>query len=259
MNNGNRRPSKEKSQEMVYGVRPVIEAIRSGKEVEKAFVQRGASGDNFKEMISLFKEHGIPYQVVPIEKLNKLTRKNHQGVVAYISPVAFCNIENIIPALYEQGKDPFLLILDRITDVRNFGALLRTAVSAGVDAVIIPSKGSAQLNSGTIKSSAGAIYKIPICRAHNLKNVIEFLKASGIKVAAATEKSDSLYFETDLTGPLAIIMGSEDEGVSKEYLKRSNIKLKIPMLGEIESLNVSVAGGVLMYEVLRQRLVKGKN
>ncbi len=240
-------------QEMVYGIRPVLEAIDAGNQVEKAFVQRGAGSEAFRELLRKFKDFDIPYQVVPVEKLNKLTRKNHQGVVAYISPITFSNIEHIVPGLYEQGKMPFLLILDRISDVRNFGALLRTAESAGVDAVVIPSKGSAQLNSGTIKSSAGAIYKIPVCRAHNLKEVIDFLKGSGIKVAAATEKTTQPYFKTDLTGPVAIIMGSEGEGVSGEYLKKADVKLKIPMLGEIESLNVSVAGGVLMYEVVRQR------
>jgi 23S rRNA (guanosine2251-2'-O)-methyltransferase len=241
-------------QEMIYGIRPVIEALNAGKELEKAFILRGSGSSAFKEMTKLLKEYEVPYQVVPVEKLNKLTRKNHQGVVAYISPISFYNIENIVPALYEEGKNPFLLIFDRITDVRNFGALLRTAESAGVDAVIIPAKGSAQLNSGTVKSSAGAIYKIPVCRAHNIKNVIEFLKASGITIAAATEKTEKLYFETDLTAPVAIIMGSEGEGVSREYLKKADIHLRIPMLGEIDSLNVSVAGGVLMYEVVRQRM-----
>ncbi len=243
-------------QEMVYGIRPVLEALDAGNEVEKAFVQRGAGSSAFKELLHKFRDYNIPYQVVPAEKLNKLTRKNHQGVVAYISPIAFSNIEHIVPGLYEQGKIPFLLILDRISDVRNFGALLRTAESSGVHAVIIPSKGSAQLNSGTIKSSAGAIYKIPVCRAHNLKDVIEYLKASGIKITAATEKTSQPYFKTDLTGPIAIIMGSEGEGVSGEYLKKADVKLKIPMLGEIESLNVSVAGGVLMYEVVRQRMAE---
>ena len=247
----------DNQQEMVYGIRPVLEALDAGHEVEKAFVQRGAGGDAFRTLLQQFKDYDVPYQVVPVEKLNRLTRKNHQGVVAYISPVAFSNIEHIVPGLYEQGKMPFLLMLDRVSDVRNFGALLRTAESAGVDAVVIPSKGSAQLNSGTIKSSAGAIYKIPICRAHNLKEVIDFLKSSGIKVAAATEKTSRPYFNTDLTGPVAIIMGSEGEGVSGEYLKRADVKLKIPMLGEIESLNVSVAGAVLMYEVVRQRMGEG--
>jgi len=245
----------ENQQEMVYGIRPVMEALKSGKELDKAFVQRGAGSVAFKELIKLFREYDVLYHIVPIEKMNKLTRKNHQGVVAFISPISFSNIEHVIPGLYEAGKTPFILIFDKITDVRNFGALLRTAESAGVDAVIIPAKGSAQLNSGTIKSSAGAIYKIPICREHNLKEVIEFLKASGIKIAAATEKTDKLHFETDLTGPIAIIMGSEGEGVSAEYLKRADVQLRIPMLGEIESLNVSVAGGVLMYEVVRQRMI----
>jgi len=247
----------DNQQEMVYGIRPVLEALDAGHEVEKAFVQRGAGSEAFRALLQKFKAYDVPYQVVPVEKLNRLTRKNHQGVVAYISPVAFSNIEHIVPGLYEQGKMPFLLILDRVSDVRNFGALLRTAESAGVDAVVIPSKGSAQLNSDTIKSSAGAIYKIPICRAHNLKEVIDFLKSSGIKVAAATEKTSQPYFNTNLTGPVAIIMGSEGEGVSGEYLKRADVKLKIPMLGEIESLNVSVAGAVLMYEVVRQRMSEG--
>lgn len=248
------RFNEDNQQEMVYGIRPVLEALDAGNEVEKAFVQRGTGSDAFRELLRKLRNNDVPYQVVPVEKLNKLTRKNHQGVVAYISPITFSNIEHIVPGLYEQGKVPFLLILDRISDVRNFGALLRTGESSGVDAVVIPSKGSAQLNSGTIKSSAGAIYKIPICRAHNLKDVIDFLKSSGIKIAAATEKTPQLYFKTDLTGPVAIIMGSEGEGVSGEYLKKADVKLKIPMLGEIESLNVSVAGGVLMYEVVRQRM-----
>ncbi len=247
------RHFEDNQQEKVYGIRPVMEALNAGKELEKVFLQRGAGSEAFRELMKLLRQYEVPTQMVPLEKLNKLTRKNHQGVVAYISPVSFYNIEDVVPGLYEEGETPFLLIFDRITDVRNFGALLRTAESAGVNAVVIPAKGSAQLNSGTIKSSAGAIYKIPICRAHNLKDVIDFLKNSGIKVAAATEKTDKLYFETNLTGPLAIIMGSEGEGVSGEYLKKADLHLRIPMLGEIESLNVSVAGGVLMYEVVRQR------
>jgi len=252
------RNFEDNQQEMVYGIHPVMEALDAGRELEKVFVQRGAGSEAFRDMVKLLRQYDVPIQVVPPEKLNKLTRKNHQGVVAYISPVTFYNIEDIVPGLYEEGKTPFLLIFDRITDVRNFGALLRTAESAGVDAVVIPAKGSAQLNSGTIKSSAGAIYKIPICRAHNLKEVIGFLKNSGVTIAAATEKTDKLHFETNLTGPLAIIMGSEGEGVSGEYLKKADLHLRIPMLGEIESLNVSVAGGVLMYEVVRQRMLQDK-
>ncbi len=240
-------------QDMVYGIRPVMEAIDSGKEAEKVFIQKGLRSDNFGELMKMIKDRSIPYQIVPIEKLNRLTRKNHQGVVAYISPVVFYQIEDILPTIYEEGKTPFVIILDRITDVRNFGAILRTAECTGVDAVIIPSKNSAQLNSGTIKSSAGAIYKIPICRSDNLKTTLDFLRNSGLKIVAAAEKAEVNHFQSDMTGPLGIILGSEGEGISAEYLKKADMEIKIPLLGEIESLNVSVAAGVLMYEVVRQR------
>jgi len=240
-------------QDMVYGIRPVMEAIDSGKEAEKVFIQKGLRSDNFGELMKMIKDRSIPYQIVPIEKLNRLTRKNHQGVVAYISPVVFYQIEDILPTIYEEGKTPFVIILDRITDVRNFGAILRTAECTGVDAVIIPSKNSAQLNSGTIKSSAGAIYKMPICRSDNLKTTLDFLRNSGLKIVAAAEKAEVNHFQSDMTGPLGIILGSEGKGISAEYLKKADMEVKIPLLGEIESLNVSVAAGVLMYEVVRQR------
>jgi len=244
---------KETTQEMVYGIRPLLEALTSGKEIEKVFLQKGVGGKTFQELMPLLKEQKIPFQMVPIEKLKRITRKNHQGVIAYISPITFYRIEQLLPGIYEAGSTPFILILDRITDVRNFGAILRTAESAGVDAVLIPSKGAAQLNSGTIKSSAGAIYKIPICREHNLKEVITFLKNSGLRVAAVSEKAEKVHFFEDLTGPLALIMGSEGEGISGEYLKLADIKVRIPMLGTIASLNVSVATAVLLFEVVRQR------
>ena len=165
----------------------------------------------------------------------------------------FYQIEDVLPGLYEEGKTPFVILLDRITDVRNFGAILRTAECSGVNAVIIPSKNTAQLNSDTIKSSAGAIYKVPICRSENLKLTLDFLKQSGLRIAAATEKAEQTCFYADLTGPVALLLGSEGEGISGEYLKKADLKVKIPVLGEIESLNVSVAAGVLMYEVVRQR------
>ena len=243
-------------QDMLYGIRPLLEAIDSGKEIEKVFLQKGLRSENFSELMNQLKKMDIPYQFVPIEKLNRLTRKNHQGVVAYVSPIVFDNIEQIIPVVFEQGKEPFVLLLDRITDVRNFGAILRTAECTGVHAVVIPAKNSAQLNSGTIKSSAGAIFKVPICRSENLKHTIDFLANSGLKIVAATEKADDVHYNTDLSGPLALILGSEDEGISGEYLKRSSQTVKIPILGEIDSLNVSVAAGVLMYEVVRQRDIK---
>jgi 23S rRNA (guanosine2251-2'-O)-methyltransferase len=243
----------ETTQEMVYGIRPLMEALYSNKEVEKVFLQKGAGGKTFHELMPLLNEREIPYQIVPVEKLNRITRKNHQGVIAYISPVTFYNIEQLLPGIYEAGRSPFILILDKVTDVRNFGAILRTAESAGVDAVLIPSKGAAQLNSGTIKSSAGAIYKVPICREHNLKEAINFLKNSGLRIAAVTEKAGKVHFDEQLTGPLALVMGSEGEGISGEYLKLADVKVRIPMLGTIASLNVSVATAVLLYEVVRQR------
>jgi len=243
----------EDQQEWIYGLRPIIEAIRSGKEVEKVLVQKGLIGNTFRELMPLLKEFKIPFQLVPIEKLNRVSRKNHQGVIAYISPISFYQIEQLLPTIYESGREPFILVLDRVTDVRNFGAMLRTADSAGVDAVLIPSKGAASLNSGTVKSSAGAIYKVPICREHNLKEALRFLKNSGLRIAAVTEKAEKVHFRENLKGPLALLMGSEGEGISEEYMKQADVKVKIPMLGEIASLNVSVAAAVLMYEVVRQR------
>ncbi len=248
----------EATQEMVYGIRPLMEALTSDKEIEKVFLQKGVGGKTFHELLPMLREREIPYQTVPIEKLNRITRKNHQGVIAYISPITFYRIEQLLPGIYEAGRSPFILILDKITDVRNFGAILRTAESAGVDAVLVPSKGGAQLNSGTIKSSAGAIYKIPICREHNLKEAILFLKNSGLRIAAVTEKAEKVHFDEELTGPLALIMGSEGEGISGEYLKLADVKVRIPMLGTIASLNVSVATAVLLYEVVRQRGLKKK-
>lgn len=243
-------------QDLVYGIRPVIEAIDSGKEAEKVMLQKGMRSDNFSELMKLLKERSVPYQFVPLEKLNRITRKNHQGVVAFISPVTFFQIEDILPGIFEEGKVPFILILDKITDVRNFGAILRTAECSGVDAVIIPSRNTAQLNSGTIKSSAGAIFKVPICRSDNLKTTLDYLQQSGLKLVAATEKATDVYYNVDLNAPVALLMGSEGEGISAEYLKKADVKVKIPLLGEIDSLNVSVAAGVLMYEVVRQRMGK---
>jgi len=240
-------------QEMIYGLRPLIEAIDAGKEIEKVLVQKGLRGDLFKDLLKLLNDRKIPTQYVPIEKLNRLSRKNHQGVISFVSPIAFFRIEDILPSVFESGEDPFFLIIDRVTDVRNFGAILRTAEAAGVHAVIIPSRNTAQLNSGTIKSSAGAIYKIPVCRSENLKVTINYLKGSGIKIIAATEKADESIYKSSLLGPLAVIMGSEGEGVSGEYLKQSDVHFSIPMLGEIGSLNVSVATGIVLFEAVRQK------
>ena len=249
----NRESRETSNQDFIYGAWPVMEALKASKEFEKVLIQHGLRNEVIKEVISELKHLDIPFQFVPIEKLNRVTRKNHQGIIAYLSPVTFSRIEQVLPAIYEKGEDPFLLILDKITDVRNFGAILRTASCTGVHAVVIPVKGSALLNSDTVKSSAGAIYTLPICRSENLKDSIEYLKNSGLKILAATEKGEEVYYNEKLTGPVALIMGSEGEGISPEYLKRSDLLVRIPMTGTIDSLNVSVAAGVLLYEIFRQR------
>jgi 23S rRNA (guanosine2251-2'-O)-methyltransferase len=248
--------SHNESSDIVIGIRPVIEAVNAGKDIDRVLIQNGLRSELFKELMGLLKTFDIPYKYVPQVKLNKVTRKNHQGVIAYISPVTFLNIEDVIPSIFELGKDPLILILDKITDVRNFGAILRSAESVGVDAVLFPSQGAALLNSGTVKSSAGAIFNITLCRSDNLKRSINFLKDSGIKIFAATEKGASVYYKSNLTGPVALIMGAEDSGVSNEYLKLSDERLLIPMVGKTDSLNVSVAAGVLLFEILHQRTEK---
>ncbi len=240
----------------IFGVRAVIEAIESGKDIDKILIKSGPKNDLINELFNLVKKYDLPYSSVPIEKINRITQKNHQGVVAFISPIVFENIEEIIPRIFEEGKLPLILILDKITDVRNFGAIARTAECANVNAIIIPAKGAAQINGDAVKTSAGALHHIPICRNMNLKKTIDFLKKSGLQILAATEKADQTYFEVDMTVPTAIIMGAEDEGISYEYLKLSDKKIKIPILEKIESLNVSVAAAVLVYEAVRQRMAK---
>jgi 23S rRNA (guanosine2251-2'-O)-methyltransferase len=242
-----------KKESIVFGIRPVIEAVKSGKEIERLMVQKGLRGEGFHSLISLSKELGIPVQFVPVDKLNQITRLNHQGVIAFISEIGYSKLESVLPFAYEQGKAPLILMLDRITDVRNLGAIARTAECAGVDGLLLPEKGSAQINAVAIKTSAGALYKLPVCRSHNLKESIRLMKDSGLRIIAATEKAIIDYTTADFTKPMALIMGSEQDGVSEEYLKLTDEKVRIPILGEIESLNVSVATGILLYEILRQR------
>ncbi len=242
-----------KKETYIYGIRPAIEAIKAGKEIEKIFLQNGLKGEGFRELFGLIKELEIPFQFVPIEKLNRLSRQNHQGVITYLSEIPYQKLEDLIPAVYEQGSTPLFLILDRITDVRNLGAIARTAECAGVDGLLIPARGSAMINSDAIKTSAGALYKLPVIRSENLKESILFLKNSGLSIIAVTEKANHLYTQADLNKPLALIMGSEGEGISEEYLKLCDSTLNIPVSGEIESLNVSVACGVILFETIRQR------
>ena len=243
-----------KNDDLIFGIRPVIEAINAGKEIEKLLIQKDIRGPLITELRKTIKKNKVPFSHVPVQKLNIITRKNHQGVVGFISPIETSNIEMVVPTIFEEGKTPFLLILDRVNDVRNFGAICRTAECAGVDAVIIPKKGSAQINADAIKTSTGAIHRIPICKVNNLINTIQFLKDSGIKIVACSEKTDDLIYTPDYKEPVAIIMGNEENGITSDLLKMSDHRAKIPMQGDIASLNVSVASGIILYEALKQRL-----
>jgi 23S rRNA (guanosine2251-2'-O)-methyltransferase len=237
----------------IFGIRAIIEAVEAGKTIDKLFIQKGLHNDLFAELWKLVRLKRINYKHVPLEKINRLTRKNHQGVFAFISPIDFHNIEDVIPALYEEGKNPLILVLDRITDVRNFGAIARSAECAGVNTILIPEQNAAAINADAIKTSAGALHKITVCRTWNLKLALQFLKDSGIQMIACTEKTQDNMYKADYTPPTAIIMGSEEDGVSPEFLKMSDARVKIPMRGKIASLNVSVATGVVLYEAIRQR------
>lgn len=243
----------KEEQNYIFGIRAIIEAIESGKTIDKLFIQKGLHNDLFTELWKLVRLKRINYKHVPLEKINRLTKKNHQGVIAFISPIDFHNIEDLIPTLYEEGKTPLILVLDRITDIRNFGAITRTAECAGVDAILIPEQNAAAINADAVKTSAGALHKIIICRTWNLKLSLQFMKDSGIQLVACTEKTQDDMYKSDYTSPTAIIIGSEEDGISAELLKITDTKAKIPIHGKISSLNVSVASGIILYEVIRQR------
>ena len=247
------RPEKRETNQMVFGIRAVMEAIESGREIESLFVQRGLSGTLFAEFKALIKDHQIAYQQVPIEKLNRITRKNHQGVIAVISPIIYQNIEDLLPVIFEKGETPLLQMLDGVTDVRNMGAIARTAECAGVHAIIVPKKGSAEINPDAIKTSAGALFKIPVCRQDSLSKTAKFLMESGVQLVVSTEKTKESIYDVDYTGPNCVVMGAEDVGVSDDLIRISDKLAKIPMFGEIGSLNVSVSAAVVIYEAIRQR------
>ena len=238
----------------IFGLRPVIEAIEAGKTIDKIFIQKGLSGVLFNELNTLISQQKLPCSYVPVEKRQRLTRGNHQGVVALLSPVEFVPLEELILSTIESGKVPLLLILDHLSDVRNIGAIIRTAECTGVSGIILPKQGSASIGEDMVKTSAGAIFNIPLCKVDNLIDTIYYLQGSGIKVIGATEKASSLLYQLNLTEPLAIVMGAEDTGISKGVLKVLDERAKLPIQGEISSLNVSVACGAFLYEVVRQRL-----
>lgn len=241
--------------DFLFGLRPLIEAVNAGKNIDKVLLKTGLQGNTFNELYGLLKKYKIPFQFVPVEKLNRYTRKNHQGVIALMSFSEVVDIETLVPGIYDEGKQPFILILDRITDVRNFGAIVRSAECAGVDAILIPAKGAARINSDAMKTSAGALNNMNICRTDSIKNTIRFLKDSGIKIYGASEKAETNYFTAELNQPVAIVMGSEDEGISKNILESCDELIKIPIEGKTGSLNVSAAATVLLFEVTKQRSV----
>jgi 23S rRNA (guanosine2251-2'-O)-methyltransferase len=252
--NGNYPPRRtNNNNQFIFGIRAIIEAITSGKEVETLYVQRGLTGDLYQELKKVVAEYQISAQFVPVEKLDRMTPKNHQGAVAVISPITYHKIENIIPEVYEKGEVPLILVLDSVTDVRNMGAIARTAECAGVHAIVVPGKGSAQINADAVKTSAGALYKIPVCRHDNFVQTVKFLQESGLQIVCCTEKTNDYIYKPDYTAPTAIVMGSEDEGIRNELIRTADYLAKIPMFGEIESLNVSVSAGVILYEAIRQR------
>lgn len=242
-----------REQNMVFGVRAVIEAIDAGKEIDKILIKKDANSPLIQQLKQRVADTSILVQRVPPERLNQFTDKNHQGVIAFISPVAYHNLETLVPTLYEQGRTPLLVVLDGVTDVRNFGAIARTCQCAGVDALIIPSHGGATITPDAIKTSAGALLRLPVCKVADLGKALQFLADSGITLVAATEKTQHLYTEVDFRVPAAIIMGAEDTGIAPEILKICHKQARIPICGDIESLNVSVSAGIVIYEAVRQR------
>ena len=238
----------------IFGIRTVIEAINSGKDIDKIYIQKELSGTLFKELQNTVSKKGYNVSYVPVEKLNKLSQGNHQGVVAKISPVKFRGLEEVVEEiLADDNKTPLFLLLDQITDARNFGAIIRTAECTGVDAIVIQSKGGAPVNADTVKTSAGAVFNIPIIKVNHIKDAIYYLQGSGVKIVAATEKTEDSIYGVDYTGPVALIMGSEDRGINPSILKIVDERVKLPMFGSIASLNVSVACGAFLYEIVRQR------
>lgn len=238
----------------IFGIRAIIEAVEAGKEIDKVFLKKDFTGELAGELLGIIRQNHILVQRVPVERLNRITRKNHQGAIAMVSAVTYNTLGNLVPELYEEGRLPFIVALDGITDVRNFGAIARTAECCGVDGLVIPQRGSVSVGADAVKTSAGALHYLPVCREKNLVSAITFLKNSGFRVVAVSEKANMNYTEVDYTEPTVLVMGAEDTGITPEVMHLCDTKVSIPMFGHIESLNVSVAAGVIMYEVVRQRL-----
>jgi len=243
------------NEHQIFGIRAIIEAINAGKEIDKVILQKEAQGDLMQELMKAMRKENINFSYVPVEKLNKLSKfNNHQGAVASIAPIKFVTMEQLVEGVLEKKENPLFLILDQLSDARNFGAIIRTAECTGVDGIIIQKQGSAPVNGDTVKTSAGAVFNIPICKVDHIKDAVFYLQGSGITTVAATEKTENNIYDIDFKGGIAIIMGSEDKGVNPSVLKIVDQKAKLPMYGTISSLNVSVACGAFLYEVVRQRL-----
>ena len=241
---------------MIFGTRAVIEAIRSGREIEKIYVQSGLNNDLIKEMITAAKEKKVPYTFTPQQKLNHLSSRNHQGVICVLAEISYSTVDNLIHGAFADGRDPFFLVLDRITDVRNFGAIVRTAECAGLDGIIIADKGNAPISPDAVKTSSGALNYFPVARSEELKKTFAQLRESGIRIVACTEKANKVIYNEDLSGPVAIVVGSEEDGITPELLRLADSTVMIPMKGKVASLNVSVSAGVAIYEAIRQRTSK---
>ena len=242
-----------KESDCIFGLRPVIEAIKAGKKIDRLLIRQGLQGMLYHELMTEVRKHDIAFQIVPLERIELVTRKNHQGVLAWLSLIEYQHISNLLPMIFEKGEDPLIIALDGVSDVRNFGAIVRTAECLGAHAVIIPERGSARITADAVKTSAGALHTFPVCREKSIVRTVEFLKKSGLKIICSAEKSGGKASGTDLTGPAILILGSEDKGISRELLALADHTVRIPMTGTISSLNVSVAAGILLYEILRQR------
>jgi 23S rRNA (guanosine2251-2'-O)-methyltransferase len=238
----------------IYGIHPVEEALNSGQTIDKVWVQEGTVGPTLREILGMLRDRKILWKQVPVERLNRMVNGNHQGIVVALSAIPFAGIEEVVAAAYEKGQDPFILVLDGVTDVRNFGAIARTASCVGVHGIVVPEKGGAAINADAVKTSAGALFSIPVCRVPSLYHGLKLLKNSGLKLVGATEKADDSLFASDFTGPIALIMGDEEKGLGTDTRKLCDTLFKIPMVsGGVGSLNVSVAAGVSLYEIVRQR------
>jgi 23S rRNA (guanosine2251-2'-O)-methyltransferase len=240
--------------EFVFGMQSVKETLLSEKEIERVYIQKSTKSDGIREVLALARERKVEVWQVPVEKLNRITQKNHQGVICYISPIHYVDVENVIQTAFENGENPLIIVLDEVTDVRNFGAIVRTALCAGAHAVLFPEKGSARIGSDAMKTSSGALNHLPICRTKNLVKSLKILKESGLSLIACSEKGDQTIFDVDMSGPTAIIMGSEERGIKIDHIAEADHFAKIPMTGKVQSMNVGVAMGIISFEAVRQRI-----